>query len=119
VKVAGGRGVKALPRCMERVTRRRRSPGGARIGRGLNNLGRHRTHRGEQGPEGEGAVAGHRRLRSTARGHETAGETRNGSVERDKPLEGKPWTWLRGETNPRRLVAEQTVEDVRNVEDGP
>jgi hypothetical protein len=39
-------------------------------------------------------------------------------VERDKPLEGKPWTWQRGETNPQRLVAEQAVEDVRNVEDG-
>jgi hypothetical protein len=47
-----------------------------------------------------------------------AGETRYGSVERDKPLKGKPWTWQRGETNPQRLVAEQTVEDVRNVEGG-
>jgi len=47
-----------------------------------------------------------------------AGETRYGSVERDKPLKGKPWTWQRGETNPQRLVAEQAVEGVRNAEDG-
>ncbi len=99
-------------------TRRRRSPGGARIDRGLNSPGRHRTHRGEQGPEAEGVVAGHRWLHPTARGHDSAGETRYGSAERNKPLEGKPWTWQRGETNPQRLVAEQAVEDVRNVEDG-
>jgi len=57
-------------------------------------------------------------VRSTARGHETAGETRYGSATREKPLEGKPWTWQRGETNPQRLVAEQAVEGVRNAEDG-
>jgi hypothetical protein len=56
--------------------------------------------------------------RSTARGHDAAGETRHGSAERNKPLEGKPWTWQRDETSPRRQVAEQAVEDVRNVEDG-
>jgi hypothetical protein len=39
-------------------------------------------------------------------------------VERNKPLKGKPWTWLRDETSPQRLVAEQAVEDVRNVADG-
>ena len=54
----------------------------------------------------------------TAGGHDTAGETRHGSAERDKPLEGKPWTWQRDETSPRRQVAEETVEDVGNVEDG-
>jgi len=113
--------VKALPRCAEGDTRRRRSPRGARIGRGLNNLGRHRTHRGEQGPEVEGGVAGagnRRRFRSTARGHESAGETRYGSAKRDKPLQGKPWTWLRDGTSPQRLVAEQAVEGVRNAADG-
>jgi len=113
--------VKALPRCAGR------EPGGgeAQEGRGskkgLNNPDRHRTHRGEQGPEARGgeAGAGNRRLtRSRTRGHESAGESRYGSAERDKPLEGKPWTWQRGETNPQRLVAEQAVEDVRNVEDG-
>jgi len=39
-------------------------------------------------------------------------------VEREKPLKGKPWTWLRGETNPRRLEAEETLEVVRNGEEG-
>ena len=53
-----------------------------------------------------------------AGGHESAGETPYGSAERDKPLEGKPWTWLRGETNPRRLEAEQTLVVVRNGEEG-
>jgi len=57
-------------------------------------------------------------LRPTAGGHDEAGETRYGSAARDKPLKGKPWTWQRDETSPRRQVAEQTVEDVRNVEDG-
>src|SRR5512140_1740145 len=94
------------------------SPGGARIGGGPTRLRRHRTHRGEQGPEVEGAFAGRRRARSTAGGHDAAGETRHGSAERDKPLEGKPWTWQRDETSPRRQVAEETVEDVGNVEDG-
>ena len=70
----------------------RKEPGGgeAHEGRGsigtLTGSGRHRTHRGEQGPEVEGAFAGHRRVRSTARGHETAGETRYGSARREKPL---------------------------------
>ena len=78
--------MKALPPCAGRM------PGGgeAQEGRGsvgaLTGTGRHRTHRGEQGPEGEGVMAGHRLWRSTARGHETAGETRYGSAERDKPL---------------------------------
>jgi len=49
-------------------------------------------------------------MRPTARGHESAGESRYGSAERDKPLKGKPWTWQRGETNPQRLEAEQTLE---------
>jgi hypothetical protein len=35
-----------------------------------------------------------------------------------KPLESEPWTWLWGETNPRRTLEEEAVEDVRNVEDG-
>jgi len=112
---SGCEGIRALRR---ESTRGRRSPGGARIGRGLNRLGRHRTHRGEQGPEGEGVFAGHRRVRSTSRGHESAGETRYGSAERDNPLKGKPWTWQRGEINPQRLVAEQTLEVVRNGEEG-
>ena len=73
---------------------------------------------GSESPGVEGAFAGHRRARSTAGGHDRAGETRHGSAERDKPLEGKPWTWQRDETSPRRQVAEETVEDVRNVEDG-
>jgi hypothetical protein len=47
-----------------------------------------------------------------------AGETRYGSVVRDKPLKGKPWTWQRDETSPQRLEAEQTLEDARNVEEG-
>jgi len=96
--------VKALPWCAEGDTRRRRSPGGARIEKGCNSLPRHRTHRGEQGPEAQGgkAGAGNRRLtRSKARGHESAGESRYGSAERDKPLKGKPWTWLRDETSPQ------------------
>jgi len=63
-------------------------------------------------------VAGHRRLRSTARGHDSAGETRYGSAERGKPLESESRTWLWGEINPRRSVEEEAVEDVRNVEDG-
>jgi hypothetical protein len=104
-------------------TRGKRSPRGARIGRGLNNLGRHRTQRGEQGPEGEGAKAGAgvkpcRLMRSTTRGHDSAGETRYGSAVRDNPLKGKPWTWQRGETNPQRLEAEQTLEVVRNGAEG-
>jgi len=78
--------VKALSGCG------REEPGGAEAqeGRGsigaLTGHGRHRTQRGEQGPEGEGVFAGHRRVRSTARGHETAGETRYGSARREKPL---------------------------------
>jgi hypothetical protein len=32
--------------------------------------------------------------------------------------EGRPWTWLWGEINPRRPVAEKTVEGVRNAKDG-
>jgi hypothetical protein len=79
---------------------------------------RNRTLRGEQGPEVDGALAGHRWTRGTAGGHDAAGETRYGSAERDNPLKGKPWTWQRDETSPRRQVAEQTVEDVGNVEDG-
>jgi len=31
----------------------------------------------------------------------TAGETRCGSVGRDKPLKGEPWTWQRDETSPQ------------------
>jgi hypothetical protein len=34
------------------------------------------------------------------------------------PLKSEPWTWLWGEINPQRLVADQTVEGVRNAEDG-
>ena len=86
-------------------TRRRKSPGGARVGRGFNRFRRHRTLRGEQGPEvgGGTAGAGHTAGASarTARGHDSAGESRYGSAGRDKPLKGKPWTWLRGETNPQ------------------
>ena len=33
-------------------------------------------------------------------------------------LKSEPWTWLWGETNPRRSESDQTVEDVRNVEGG-
>jgi len=33
-------------------------------------------------------------------------------------LKSEPWTWLWGEINPRRLVSDQTVEDVRNVAGG-
>jgi hypothetical protein len=78
--------VKAVPR------HGKREPGGgeAQEGRGsvgaLTGNGRHRTQRGEQSPEGEGVFAGHRRVRSTARGHDKAGETRYGSAVRDKPL---------------------------------
>ena len=86
-------------------TRRRRSPGGARIGRSSNRFRRHRTLRGEQGPEAEGGGAGAGQTAGastkTARGHDSAGESRYGSAERDKPLKGKPWTRLRGETNPQ------------------
>jgi hypothetical protein len=37
---------------------------------------------------------------------------------REKPLKSEPWTWLWGETNPQSWVADQTVEGVRNAEDG-
>jgi hypothetical protein len=57
-------------------------------------------------------------MRLTARGHETAGEIRHGSAERDKSLKGKPWTWQRDETSPQRLEAEKTLEAVRNGEEG-
>jgi len=110
--------VKALLRCVGGRPGGGGSPGGARIGGHLTRVFRHRTHGGEQGPEVEGVVAGQRLRHPTARGHESAGETRYGSIERDKPLEGKPWTWLRDETSPQRLVAEETVEGVRNAEDG-
>ena len=78
--------------------------------------------RGEQGPEVEGATAG-------------AGQTAGGSVQRQEGMTwpGKPGAAPRegqtpvgqtldvaaGRNRPARLVAEQTVEDVRNVEDGP
>jgi hypothetical protein len=56
----------------------------------------------------------------------TAGKRQEGNGERraraasreGKTLKSEPWTWLRGETNPRRSVEEEAVEDVRNVEDG-
>jgi len=97
----GRRGREGASTVRGEKTRRRRSPRGARIDRGFNRSHRHRTRRGEQGPEVEGAFAGHRRVCPTARGHESAGETRYGSAVREKPLKGKPWTWLRGETNPQ------------------
>jgi hypothetical protein len=37
---------------------------------------------------------------------------------RSKPLEGEPWTWQWGETNPRGRWRSKTVEGVRNAEDG-
>ena len=37
---------------------------------------------------------------------------------RNKPLKAKSRTWLRGETDPQRPMAEQTVEAVRNREGG-
>jgi hypothetical protein len=118
VKIEGGGGVKAPPGCARREPGGAGSPRGARIGRGLNHHDRHRTHRGEQGPEDEGASAGHRRRRPTAGGHEQPGETPDGSAVRDNPLKGKPWTWQRGETNPQRFLAEEAVEGVRNAEGG-
>jgi len=62
-------------------TRRSRSPRGARIDRGLNSHDQHRTQRGEQGPEGEGAQAG-------------AGQTAGGCVQRHEGMirRGKPRT---------------------------
>jgi hypothetical protein len=95
-----------------------RSPGGARTLWDPNRFQEHRTRRGEQGLEVEGSSAGQRWAVSTARRHDAAGESRYGSATRDKPLEGKPWTWLRDETSPRRWLAEQTVEGVRNAADG-
>ena len=118
VKIEGGGGVKAPPGCARREPGGAGSPRGARIGRGLNHHDRHRTLRGEQGPEDEGASAGHRRRRPTAGGHERPEETPDGSAVRDNPLKGKPWTWQRGETNPQRFLAEQAVEGVRNAEGG-
>jgi len=113
---SGCEGIRTL--CRE-STRGRRSPGGARIGRGLNSLGRHRTRRGEQGPEARGRIGWSKAgAFQRARGHESAGETRYGSAVRDNPLKGKPWTWQRDETSPRRLVAEQTLVAVRNGEEG-
>jgi len=35
-----------------------------------------------------------------------------------KSLQSESRTWLWGETNPQKLLEEQTVEDVRNVENG-
>ena len=117
-KVEGGGDAKAFPGGAGRAPGGAGSPRGARIGRDLIRPGRHRTRRGEQGPEGGGAFAGRRRVRPTPGGHESAGETRYGSAARDKPLKGKPWTWQRDGTSPRRRWAEETVEDVRNVEGG-
>ena len=57
-KVAGGAGVKASARCAGRKPGEGEAQEGRGSNRGLTNLGWHRTHRGEQGPEGEGAKAG-------------------------------------------------------------
>jgi len=83
--------VKAFSRCVER------EPGGgeAQEGRGsvgaLTGSGRHRTLRGEQGPEGEGGFAG-------------AGHTAGGFVQRHEGMNrpGKPGTAPRRGTNPCR-----------------
>jgi hypothetical protein len=51
--------------------------------------------------------------------HEGNGERRaRAASHQGKPLKSEPWTWLRGEINPQSQVEEETVEDVRNVEDG-
>jgi hypothetical protein len=39
-------------------------------------------------------------------------------MDREKPLNGKPWTWLRDAISPRRQKVAQTVERLRKPEDG-
>jgi hypothetical protein len=85
VKVEGGGDVKAFPRCLEGEPGGAGSPRGERTSRSLNRSGRHRTRGGEQRPGGEGAFAGHRRVRPTPGGHESAGETRYGSARGTNP----------------------------------
>jgi hypothetical protein len=74
------------------------SPEGGRVN--LEPIGKLFGREGRQRQEGNG------RRRACAAGCE------------GKTLRSEPWTWLRGETNPRRQAEEETVEDVRNVEDG-
>jgi hypothetical protein len=109
VDSAAGTGCKASPRCRRakgRIEER------ASTGKGIADAHQRfdpqpgKTGGGEQGPGGEGSDAGHRHPCSTPGGHDSAGETRYGSAARDKPLKGKPWTWQRDETSPRRQVAE-------------
>jgi len=52
----------------------------------------------------------------TARGHGSS--KYEPLVLEGKPLKSEPWAWLWGEINPQRLVADQTVEGVRNAENG-
>src|SRR5205823_12234869 len=94
--------------------------GGERMGP-YTGSARHRTRRGEQGPEVESAGAG-------------AGQTAGSGAQRQEGMNGpgKPGTAPRegqspggqtldvaaGRNKPARQVAEQTVEGVRNAEGG-
>src|SRR4051794_2152711 len=104
-KAVGGGNAKSFPRCVEG------KPGGgkAQEGRGADGtLNRFRSP--PHSPRGEKALKS--RARRLARVTPQAfrvqrQEGMNGPGNpvrlraRDNPLEGKPWTWLRGETNPQ------------------
>ena len=91
-------GSRSKPPCAATDSRAEKSPEG---GRGvLEPLGKTSGRGVGQRQEGNGG----RRARAA---------TREGNT-----LKSEPWTWLRGEIDPQRLVEEEAVEDVRNVEDG-
>jgi len=89
---------------VRRRTRGRKSSGGDRAGRGLNHRVSRRT--GERSKAlkagascwdgGKPSDGGERNDTRAAAGDELAA-----LLTRDKPLKSEPWTWLRGETNPR------------------
>jgi len=95
---------------------------GERAGRGLNHRGLRRT--GERSKALKAGArswspwvklgAGAARKRQEGNG----GRRARAASRQGKPLKSEPWTWLRGEINPRSSVEEEAVEDVRNVEDG-
>jgi len=105
-KAAGGGDAKSFLRCGVRVPGGGGSPRGARVAQGLHRLCANtalsagsKALKSAGGVAGAGQTAGD--FAGTARGHDSAGETRYGSAVRDKPLKGKPWTWLRDETSPQ------------------
>ena len=91
VKVAGGGDPKWFPSCGERAPGGGEAHEGRGSRRGLTASPRHRTHRGEQGPEGEGVGAG-------------AGQTAGEGVQRHEGMTrpGKPGTAPRRGTIPCR-----------------